>query len=164
MKLAEVTLYENKSHRILKEGWYDLTESQKNIQLRFEKELFPLLEEYSKLAEATLTKDQVINLFKGAEETAMASGDNTSVAGKLGKGALAAAKLPVDIAKKVDAKINELGRLAQQAGPIKNMDQKFDELKKKIEAENSDSKIVQGIKNLFKGMSQTKIDRTTHMM
>ena len=61
MKLAEVTLYENKSHRILKEGWYDLTESQKNIQLRFEKELFPLLEEYSKLAEATLTKDQVIN-------------------------------------------------------------------------------------------------------
>ena len=53
MKLAEVTLYENKSHRILKEGWYDLTESQKNIQLRFEKELFPLLEEYSKLAEAT---------------------------------------------------------------------------------------------------------------
>ena len=52
MKLAEVTLYENKSHRILKEGWYDLTESQKNIQLRFEKELFPLLEEYSKLAEA----------------------------------------------------------------------------------------------------------------
>ena len=107
MKLNEVTLYENKSHRILKEGWYDLTESQKNIQLRFEKELFPLLEEYSKLAEATLTKDQVINLFKGAEETAMASGDNTSVAGKLGKGALAAAILPVDIAKKVDAKIKD---------------------------------------------------------
>ena len=40
MKLAEVTLYENKSHRILKEGWQDLTESQQNLQLRFERELF----------------------------------------------------------------------------------------------------------------------------
>ena len=39
MKLNEVTLYENKSHRILKEGWVDLTESQQNYQLRFEKEL-----------------------------------------------------------------------------------------------------------------------------
>ena len=108
MKLNEVTLYENKSHRILKEGWVDLTESQQNYQLRFEKELFPLVEQYAKLAEATLTKDQVMALFKGAEETAMASGDNTSVAGKLGKGAVAAAKLPVDLAKKGDAKVNEL--------------------------------------------------------
>ena len=148
MKLNEVTLYENKSHRILKEGWVDLTESQQNYQLRFEKELFPLVEQYAKLAEATLTKDQVMALFKGAEETAMASGDNTSVAGKLGKGAVAAAKLPVDLAKKVDAKVNELGRLAQKAGPIKNADQKFDQLKKDIKAKNSDSKVVQGIEKV----------------
>ena len=148
MKLAEVTLYENKSHRILKEGWHDLTESQQNVQLRFERELFPLLEQYTKLSEQTLTKDQVLSLFKGAEETAMASGDNTTVAGKVGKGALAAAKLPVDIAKKVDAKINELGRMAQQAGPIKNADQKFEQLKKDIKEKNSDSKIVQGIEKI----------------
>jgi hypothetical protein len=148
MKINEVTLYENKSHRILQEGWHDLTESQQKYVGRWEKELWPLLEEYQKLSEATLTRDQVIDLFKGAEETAMASGDNKTLAGKVGAGALAAAKLPVDIAKAVDAKINELGRLAQQAGPVKNMDQKFDELKKKIEAENSDSKIVQGIKKV----------------
>jgi len=148
MKLNEVTLYENKSHRILKEGWQDLTESQQNLQLRFERELFPLVEQYSKLSEATLTKDQVLALFKGAEETAMASGDNTSVAGKIGKGALAAAKLPVDIAKAVDAKVNELGRMAQKAGPIKNADQKFEQLKKDIKAKNSDSKIVQGIEKV----------------
>tara|TARA_B100000780_G_C21116797_1_gene451946 strand:- start:201 stop:2426 length:2226 start_codon:yes stop_codon:yes gene_type:complete len=148
MKLAEVTLYENKSHRILKEGWHDLTESQQNVQIRFERELFPLLEQYTKLSEQTLTKDQVLSLFKGAEETAMAGGDNTTIAGKVGKGALAAAKLPVDIAKKVDAKINELGRMAQQAGPIKNADQKFEQLKKDIKAKNSDSKIVQGIEKI----------------
>ena len=108
MKINEVTLYENKSHRILQEGWHDLTESQQKYVGRWEKELWPLLEEYQKLSEATLTRDQVIDLFKGAEETAMASGDNKTLAGKVGAGALAAAKLPVDIAKAVDAKINEI--------------------------------------------------------
>ena len=61
---------------------------------------------------------------------------------------LAVAKLPVDLAKAVDKKINELGKLAQNAGPVKNMDQKFEQLKKDITAKNSDSKIVQGIQKV----------------
>jgi len=32
MKLQEVTLYENKSHRILQEGWQDLTEAQQQYR------------------------------------------------------------------------------------------------------------------------------------
>ena len=148
MRLDEVTLYENRSHRILKEGWLELTEAQQHYQLRFEKELFPLLEQYVKLAEAQLTADQIKDIFSGAEQVAMDSGDNKTIAGKVGAGALAAAKLPVDIAKKVDAKINELGRMAQNAGPVKNADQKFEELKKQITANNSDSKIVQGIQKI----------------
>ena len=148
MRLDEVTLYENKSHRILKEGYQDLTEAQKLYQSRFEKELFPLLEQYVKLAEAQLTADQIRDIFNGAEQVAMDSGDNKTLAGKVGSGAAAAAKLPVDIAKKVDAKINELGRMAQNAGPIKNADQKFEDLKKQITANNSDSKIVQGIQKV----------------
>ena len=148
MRLDEVTLYENRSHRILKEGWLELTEAQQHYQLRFEKELFPLLEQYVKLAEAQLTADQIKDIFSGAEQVAMDSGDNKTIAGKVGAGALAAAKLPVDIAKKVDAKINELGRMAQNAGPVKNMDQKFNDLKKQITANNSDSKIVQGIQKI----------------
>ena len=148
MRLDEVTLYENRSHRILKEGYQDLTEAQKLYQSRFEKELWPLVEQFTKLAEAELTKQQIMDIFSGAEEVAMASGDNKTIAGKVGAGAAAAAKLPVEIAKKVDAKINELGRMAQNAGPVKNMDQKFNDLKKQITANNSDSKIVQGIQKI----------------
>ena len=58
----------------------------------------------------------------------MASGDNKTIAGKVGGGPWQVQL--VDIAKKVDAKINELGRMAQNAGPVKNMDVKFHELKK----------------------------------
>ena len=155
MKLQEVTLYENRSHRILKEGWHDLTEAQQNYQLRWEKELFPLLEQYVKLAEAELTPDQIQAIFKSAEANAMASGNNKTALGKAGAGAAAVAgaagsalKLPVDIAKKVDAKVKELFQMAQDTGPIKNADAKFEELKKKITAENSDSKIVQGIQKI----------------
>jgi hypothetical protein len=148
MRLDEVTLYENRSHRILKEGYQDLTEAQKLYQSRFEKELWPLLEQFTKLAEAELTKQQIMDIFSGAEEVAMASGDNKTIAGKVGAGAAAAAKLPVEIAKKVDAKINELGRMAQNAGPVKNADAKFEELKKQIAANNSDSKIVQGVQKI----------------
>ena len=155
MKLQEVTLYENRSHRILKEGWHDLTEAQQKYQLRWERELFPLLEQYVKVAEAELTADQIQAIFKGAEANAMASGTNQtalgkagSAAGKAGAAAMAGVKMTADLAKKVDAKINELGRMAQNAGPVKNADAKFEELKKKISAENSDSKIVQGIQKV----------------
>ena len=148
MRLDEVTLYENKSHRILKEGYQDLTEAQKLYQSRFEKELFPLLEQYVKLAEAQLTADQIRDIFNGAEQVAMDSGDNKTIAGKVGAGAAAAAKLPVDMAKKIDAKINELGMMAKNAGPIKNADAKFAQLKKDITANNPDSKIVQGIQKV----------------
>ena len=138
MKLNEVIT--SKTQTILNEGWQDLNEAQQNYLTRFELELWPLVESYAKLAEAELTPDQIQSIFKGAEETAMASGDNKTALGKVG----AAAKLPVDLAKKVDAKINELGKLAQNAGPIKNADAKFEELKKKIGS--GDSKVVAGVK------------------
>ena len=148
MKLYELNTPNNKTAQILTEGYRDLTETQKIYLNRWERELWPLLEEYTKLAEAELTVDQIQDIFQGAEQRAMAGGNNKTIAGKVGAGVAAAAKLPVDIAKKVDAKINELGRLAQNAGPVKNADAKFEELKKKISAENSDSKIVQGIQKV----------------
>jgi len=144
MKLQEVTLYENKSHRILQEGWQDLTEAQQQYQTRWEKELWPLLEQFVKLAEAELTPDQILSVFKNAEEVADASGNNKNLLGK----AASAAMLPVDIAKKVNAKIDELGRMAQNTGPVKNMDAKFEKLKADIKKNNSDSKIVKGIENI----------------
>ena len=152
MKLQEVTLYENRSHRILKEGWHDLTEAQQKYQLRWEKELFPLLEQYVRLAEAELTADQIQAIFKSAEANAMASGTNKNALGKAGAAAGKAVdaagnavKMTAELAKQVDAKINELGRAAKEAGPVKDMDKKFNDLKADIMANNPDSKVVQGI-------------------
>jgi len=133
MQLGEVTNYNLRSQTILNESWQDLTESQRLYIGRWEKELWPLLEEYTKqINEATLTVDQIEAIFKGAESQAMAGGDNKNILGKAGSAAGAVAKLPIDIAKKVDAKINELGKAAKNAGPVKNMDKKFNDLKADI--------------------------------
>jgi hypothetical protein len=148
MKLFEVTAYNLKSQQLLNESWETLTESQRLYIGRWEKELWPLLEQYTKLCEATLTPAQIQQIFQSAEEVAMASGDNTSTLGKVGAGAVAAAKLPVELAKQVNAKIDELGRLAQKAGPVKAMDQKFDQLKNTINKKFPDSKILDGISEI----------------
>lgn len=149
MNLYELNKPNNRTAQILTESSYQtLTETQKIYLNRWEKELWPLLEAYTKLAEAQLTPDQINAIFQGAEERAMASGDNKTVAGKVGGAAAAVAKLPIDIAKQVDAKINELGKMAQNAGPIKNADAKFEQLKKEISEKNSDSKVVQGIQKI----------------
>ena len=59
MKLNEVTLYENKTHRILKEGYRDLTEAQQLYMGRWEKELWPLLEEYKTETTHDIKKYQI---------------------------------------------------------------------------------------------------------
>jgi len=128
MKLTEV--YQNQSHQILREGWNDLTSEQKRYISSWERELWPLLE-------ATLSTDQIQQLFTNVQQSA----GRTSI----GR-AVDVAKIPVDVAKAVNAKINELGRRAQQAGPIKNADAKFEQLKKDIQEKNPDSKILAGVK------------------
>ena len=148
MKLQEVTSYNLLTESILNEGWQDLTESQRLYLGRWEKELWPLIEQYTKLAEAELTSAQIQAIFQGAEETAMSSGNNKTALGKAGSAAAGAVKMTADMAKKVNAKIDELGRLAQQAGPIQNMDAKFEKLKADIKSKNSDSKVVQGIEKV----------------
>ena len=140
MKLNEVTTL--KSQTILTESWSELTESQHRYLGRFERELWPLMEELKTVFEADLTTDQIKNIFTGAEASAKAGGNNRTALGK----AADVAKIPVDVMKKVDAKINELGKMAAQAGPIKNADAKFEELKKKIGS--SDSKIAAGVKKI----------------
>ena len=141
MKLNEVTTFAPGSQKILTESWQELTEAQQVHLNRWEKELWPMLEQYTRLAEATLTPDQIKSIFKGAEQSAMAGGNNTSMLGKAGK----IAKLPVDMAKKIDQKINQLGKMAQDAGPVQNADAKFEKLKADIKSKNSDSKVVKGI-------------------
>lgn len=141
MKLNEVTLYENRSHRILQEGWQELTETQQNYQLRWEKEVWPLVENYKKILEQNLDPIQIQKIFTSAEQVMNATGKNQTVLGKVGK-------LAADTTKQINNKINELGRLAQKAGPVQNADAKFEKLKKDILSKNKDSKIVKGIENI----------------
>ena len=145
MKLNEVTLFENKSHRILQEGWQDLTEAQKLYQSRWERELWPLLEQYVQLCENKLTPDEIQKVFTSAEQVQNALGKNTNALGKAGNAAKAAAKLPIDLAKKIDAKITELGRAAQNAEAVVNADAKFEKLKADIMKSKPDNKVVKGI-------------------
>jgi hypothetical protein len=141
MKLQEVTLYENRSHRILKEGWQDLTEAQQKYQLRYEKELWPLVETYVRLLEQELSPKQIQKIFTSAEQVMNATGKNQTALGKAGT-------LAKDTVKKINAKIDELGKMAKDSGPVKNADAKFAQLKKDIAAKAPDNKVVQGVQKI----------------
>ena len=117
MNLYEVS-YNLKTQNILTESWGGLTENQRVYLSKSERELWPLIEQLTKVFEAELSPVQIQSIFKGAETVAMTSGQHKSALGKAGQ----VAKLPLDIMKAVNAKIDELGRMAQQAGPVQNMD------------------------------------------
>jgi len=89
------------------------------------------------VAEATLTPDQINNLFTSIEQGATDAGGNRTA---VGKGTDAVGKF----ASAINKKINDLGSAIQKAGPVQNMDAKFNELKQKIG--EKDSKVVQGVK------------------
>lgn len=148
MKLQEVTLFENKTHRILNEGYETLTETQKHVLGRFETELWPLLEDLKTLFEQNLTPQQIQAIFTNAEQVAMDSGANRTGLGKAGDAVAAGAKLPRQVLTAVNDKVNELGKLAKNSGPVQNADQKFRELKQKIAAENPDNKIVKAVQQV----------------
>ena len=80
MKLNEVTT--SRSQTILTEGWSELTESQHRYLGRFERELWPLMEELKTVFEADLTAKQITDIFTGAEASAVASGNNRTALGK----------------------------------------------------------------------------------
>ena len=139
MKLNEVTLYESKTHRILSESYQTLTEAQKNYLLESERSLWPLMEDLVELLEQELTPQQIQKIFTSAEQVKNALGTNRN---KLGR----ATDLTRDVIKQINAEVNKLGRIAQQAGPVQNADQKFKQLKSKIQTNNP--KIAQQIEKI----------------
>ena len=70
MKLQEVTAYNLKSEAILTESqsWEMLTEQQRIYVGSWEKNVWPLVEQYSKLMEAELKPDQIKKIFQDAEK------------------------------------------------------------------------------------------------
>ena len=124
MKLNEVK-FEYKSKQYLAESWDVLTEAQQVYVGSWEKKVWPLVENYSKLFEAELTPDQINGLFSKAETVASQSGTNQTVLGKAGK-------ISGNIASKLKAEIEKLAKQAQDSQPIQNIDNAFDGLRTQI--------------------------------
>ena len=131
MRLGQI-----QKRQLVTEGWNDPAWT-----LFEQKEIHPWvtrIEQY--VFEANLSPEQIKQLFTSVEQGSNAAGGNRTLAGK----AVDVAKLPVEAVKWIDTQINKLGGLVQKAGPVKNADAKFEELKQKIGSK--DSKVVNAVK------------------
>lgn len=103
-----------KNHRLLAESVSGLTADQRRIVEGIYREFTPLIE-------ASLSADQVQQLFGSIEKAVTDGGDNRTLLG-LGK----------DAASEVKKTIDNVGKWLQDTVPVKFADQKFEDLKKKI--------------------------------
>lgn len=83
--------------------------------------------EFVPLIEATLTADQIKDLFGAVEKQSIAGGQSRTLAG----GA-------VDVAKQANEVINNVGKWLANTTPVKMADEKFEQLKSKIGAKFPD--------------------------
>lgn len=110
-------LIENNNHRqILRESCDGLTRDQRRIVEGIYNEFVPLIE-------ASLTADQITQIFSNVEKSATAAGDNRTMLGKA-----------ADIPGQVNDVINKVGKYLQDTTPVKMADQKFEQLKAKVGA------------------------------
>lgn len=118
------------SRKILAESCQGLTEAQTLVVRGIYKEMKPLIE-------ASLTAQQIQGMFGEIEKAATAAGGNRTM---LGKG--------IDVAKKADEVINNIGKWLQNTKPVAAFDQKFDQLKATINKKFPDSKILDAISEM----------------
>ena len=104
------------SRQILKESCDGLNLEQRRIVEGIYNEFVPLIE-------ASLTADQITQIFGNVEKSATAAGGNRTMLGKA-----------VDIPGQVNDAINKVGKYLQDTAPVKFMDQKFEDLKAKVGA------------------------------
>jgi len=115
------SLLEHRENIVLLES-FDLPKDDYNI--RWIAEVHPLL------MEVALAPDQVKQLLKSIETTAGEMGQNRTMAGK-------AVDKAGEITDKVkDLWFNKLGSALQQSGPVQAFDNKYEEIKNKVAAEN----------------------------
>ena len=127
MKIENIVL----KPKLITESWHD-----PQMILLEQKVVVPFVRDIERyITEAELTADQIKQIFGATEKAAVAGGGSRTLAGK-----------GVDAAKFIDNKINELGSALKNAGPVKDMDAKFNDLKAKIGAK--DNKVVNAIKSV----------------
>ena len=105
---------------MLKESCDGLDLEQRRIVEGIYNEMLPLIE-------ASLSADQIKQLFGEVEKTATAAGGNRTLIGK-GK----------DVADKANEIIDNIGKWLQDTTPVKAFDQKFEQLKAKVGAKFPD--------------------------
>jgi len=124
-------LIENNIRRqILRESCDGLTLEQIRIVEGIYNEFVPLFE-------ASLTADQIKQVFGELEKQSVAGGANRTIAGA-----------GVDVAKQVNTVINNVGKWLQNTAPVKMADEKFEKLKNDINKKFPDSKLLDGISEL----------------
>ena len=138
MKLQEVTTHNLRSATILNESWQELTESQRIYIGHWEKNVWPLMEQVTRLYEAELTQNQINTIFANAETVAGKDGGNLTALGKAGQ-------VTSKVSKKLQAEIDKLLKAAQNSGPIKNFDQQFEKLKAQLKTKLSGNPMGQKI-------------------
>ncbi len=106
--------YMNSSRNILRESCDGLTLEQRTVVESIYNDFIPLIE-------ASLTADQVKQIFGAIEKQSIEGGQNRTLAGA-----------GVDVAKKANDIINKLGAKLQDTAPVKAFDQKFEDLKAKV--------------------------------
>jgi hypothetical protein len=118
----EQLLEQNKynSQSILQESCDGLTLEQRRIVEGIYNEFVPLIE-------ASLTADQITQIFSTVEKSATDAGGNRTMLGKA-----------ADIPGQVNDVINKVGKYLQDTTPVKMADQKFEQLKAKVGAKFPD--------------------------
>lgn len=114
----------------LVESCQGLDKDQTRIVEGIYKELRPLIE-------ASMSPEQIKQLFGEVEKGATAAGGNRTTIGK-----------SKDVVDKVNKIINDAGKWLQDTTPVKNFDAKFEKLKNDINKKFPDSKILDGISNM----------------
>jgi hypothetical protein len=89
------------------------------------------------LIEASLSKDQIQQLFTSVEQGATAAGGNRTAIGK-----------SKDVVDKVNKIIGDAGKWLQDTTPVKNFDARFEKLKNDINKKFPDSKLLDGISQM----------------
>jgi hypothetical protein len=118
------------SRLILEESCNGLDVNQKKIVEGIYNEMVPLIE-------ASLSPEQIKQVFGSVEQSVSAGGGNRTM---LGKG--------IDVAKKADEVVNKVGKWLQNTTPVAAFDQKFEDLKNAINKKFPDSKILDAISEM----------------
>lgn len=117
-----------KSQTLLENITKGMTSQQRHIVEGIYIELFPLIE-------ATLTQDQINQIFQQVEQGATQTGSNRTL---LGKG--------IDVAGKANEIINNVGKYLQNTQPVQNADQKFITLQQNLSQKYPE--LAQQVRNL----------------